>query len=152
MAMNRIQLRAMKEAARHKAQRLKPPVRTRIKRWLQPIRSALAEMKTGEVSAVKGYPVTRLHTGDDYARIDHAINGFVALINRVLPDIDTTALTSISKKLEVGVLLKPEELFECSTLVDYIEDGLMTLKLGDLVDAATTEQIKISFELMGITE
>jgi hypothetical protein len=47
--------------------------RRQAQSWLAPIRSALRSIdRTGEAEAVQGYIVTRLHAGDDYARIDTA--------------------------------------------------------------------------------
>lgn len=151
MPMTRTQLRQAKLAAQQQAARLRPPHRARLKRWLEPIRKAFAEMRTGEMLAVKGYPVTSLHTGDDLARIDHCINGFVALINRLFPDFSTAALTSMAKKLELGILLEERDIDACDDLIDEIEERMIKLKLGQLIDAALTEQIALSFELMGET-
>ena len=37
--------------------------------------------------AYRGYAITRIHHADnDFARVDHAINGFVALMDRLLKD------------------------------------------------------------------
>jgi len=149
MAMTRMQLKMAKLQARHAAGRLHRPHRARLQRWLEPVRKAFKEMRTGEMLAVKGYPVTSLHTGDDLARIDHCISGFVALINRVMPDFNTESLTKMAKKLETGILLEEKEIDACDALLDEIEERMIKMKLGDLIDAAMTEQIKISFELMG---
>ena len=64
---------------RFKADKQKPPTRKQARAWLAPIRKALTEMLSGEVDSHRGYAITRIHHADnDFARIDHAINGFDA--------------------------------------------------------------------------
>ena len=60
--------------------------RRQTRHWLQPIRKAFSEIKAGEVDTIRGYPVTRIDHADEYARTDWAINGFVALLERLLAD------------------------------------------------------------------
>ena len=92
------------------ADKNKPPTRKQARAWLDPIRKAFNEIKTGEVDSHRGYAITRIHHADnDFSRIDHAINGFVALIERLMPDFDVATITRVSKKLENGVLIEPSE-------------------------------------------
>jgi len=147
MGMTRAQLRHASACQRYKEERKKPPTRKQAKAWLAPIRNAIAEIRTGEVAAFRGYPITRIHhADDDFARIDHAINGFVALIDRLIPDIDTGPMKRMSKKLEAGVLMTLEEVEECSALLCRVEDRLIKIPRETLVDAANTEMILIELE------
>ena len=92
------------------ADKNKPPTRKQARAWLDPIRKAFNEIKTGEVDSHRGYAITRIHHADnDFSRIDHAINGFVALIERLMPDFDVATIKRVSKKLENGVLIEPIE-------------------------------------------
>lgn len=69
----------------YKAGHHKPPTRKQAKAWLAPIRRAMAELKSGEVDAHRGYVITRLNPSDtDFARIDHCINGFTAMMDRLI--------------------------------------------------------------------
>ena len=61
MAMTRQQLRHQSAIARYKADRNKPPSRKQMQAWLDPIRKAMAEIRTGEIDAYRGYPITRIH-------------------------------------------------------------------------------------------
>ena len=100
-----------------------------------------------------GYPITRIHWADnDVARIDHAINGFVALMERLMPDLDTVPMKRLGKKLEAGVLLEPNEVTACQALIDTVEDRLLKFKRSDLVDAANTEMVVIELERLGLKE
>ena len=153
MAMTRMQLRHAQAIAQYKADKQKPPTRKQAQAWLAPIRKALAEIMTGEVDTHRGYPIMRIHWADnDVARIDHAINGFVALMERLMPDIDTGPMKRLGKKLEAGVLLELHEVTSCQSLIDTVEDRLLKFKRSDLVDAANTEMVVIELERLGLKE
>lgn len=153
MAMTRMQLRHAQAIAQYQAGKQKPPTRKQAQAWLAPIRKALAEIMTGEVDTHRGYPITRIHWADnDVARIDHAINGFVALMERLMPDLDTGPMKRLSKKLEAGVLLELHEVTACQALIDSVEDRLLKFKRSDLVDAANTEMMVIELERLGLKE
>lgn len=131
----------------------KPPTRKQAQAWLAPIRRAFVQIKSGEVDAYRGYPITRIHHADnDFARIDHCINGFVAMLNRLSPDFDTSPMTRIAKKLEAGALLTVPEIDACFAALNDCEDLLLTFSRAQLKDAAQVEQINIEFERMGIKE
>ena len=84
--------------------------------------------------------------------VDHAANGFVALIERLMPDFDLTPIRRISKKLDAGILLEAKEVHEALALLKRCEDRLIKFKRSDLTDAANTEMINIELERMGIKE
>jgi hypothetical protein len=138
---------------RFKAEKQKPPTRAQAKAWLAPIRKAFVEMLSGEVDAHRGYAITRIHYADnDFARIDHAINGFVALIERLMPDFDISAIRKISKKLEAGILLEASEVHDALALLKRCEDRLIKFRRFELVEAANVEMINIELERLGIKE
>ena len=153
MAMSRQQLRHQAAVARYQAGRNKPPTRKQAQAWLAPIRKALAEIRTGEVDSYRGYPVTRIHHADnDIARIDHAINGFVAMMDRLMPDLDTGPMKRLSKKLEAGILLDIQEVTDCQEMIGAAEDRLIKFKRSELVDAANTEMVAIELERLGLKD
>lgn len=138
---------------RYQAEKQKHPVRRQMQAWLLPIRKALAEIRTGEVDSYRGYPITRIHHADnDFARVDFAINGFLALISRLLPDYDLSPMQRLSKKLENGMLLELAEVNECGLLLNDIEERLLTFTRAQLKDAADIEMINIELELLGLKE
>lgn len=149
--MTRQQLRHRQVYDQFKAGKQKPPTRKQAKAWLAPIRKAFNEMLTGEVDSYRGYAITRIHHADnDFARVDHAINGFLALIERLLPDFDISAIKRVSNKLENGILLEAKEVHECLALLAQCEDLLIKFRRADLVDAANTEMTRIEFERLGL--
>ena len=153
MAMTRQQLRVAAAQARYEAGRNKPPTRKQAVAWLAPIRNALDEIQTGEVDSHRGYPITKIRYADeDFARIDHAINGFLSLIHRLMPELDTRCMSSVANKLANGILLTLEEIDICRKLLADVEDLLLTFTRAQLKDAANTEMIKIEFERMGMVE
>lgn len=136
---------------RYAAEKNKPPTRKQARAWLAPIRKALVEMRSGEVDAVRGYAITRIHHHDnDFARVDHAINGFSGLITRLMPDLDLTPITRLSKKLEAGILLEIHELDAAHRLLDTVEDRLITFTRSALTAAANTEMTVIELERLGL--
>lgn len=110
-------------------------------------------MLSGEVDAHRGYAITRIHYADnDFARIDHAINGFTALIARLMPDFDLAPIARISKKLEAGILLEAKEVHEALAMIKRCEDRLIKFRRFELVEAANVEMINIELERLGIKE
>lgn len=131
----------------------KPPTRKQAQAWLAPIRRAFVQIKSGEVDAHRGYPITRIHHADnDFARIDHCINGFVAMLERLAPEFDITPLKSVSKKLENGVLMTVPEIDACFRVLNACEDLLITYSRAQLKAAALTEQLNIELERIGLKE
>jgi hypothetical protein len=152
VTLTRQQLRVLAAKARYQADKAKPPSRKQAKTWLSPIRDAIAEMRTGEVDAIRGYAVTRLHTGDDYARVDWCINGFIALIERLMPDVDLSALEMLSKRLDNGIPLTLELLDSCAAVLNTVETRLIHIPRQVLLDAALAEQVVIEIDRLGLRE
>lgn len=151
--MTRQQLRHQAISAQFQAGKAKPPTRRQAQAWLAPIKSALAELRTGEVDSYRGYAITQIKRFDeDFARMDHAINGFTALISSVAPDIDISAMTKLSKKLSTGVMLEMADLDSCQLLLKVVENRLIKIPRKTLKDAANTEMIRIELELAGLIE
>lgn len=139
--------------ARYQAGKQQHPTRKQVAAWLAPIRRAFNEIRAGEVDAHRGYAITKIHWSDnDFARIDHCINGFVAMLDRLAPDFDTGPMKRVSKKLESGILLTHTEVDACFSLLKECESLLIKFKRSDLTNAACTEQINIELELLGLKE
>jgi hypothetical protein len=137
--------------AKYDAGHSRPPTRKQAAAWLHPIRKAFREMKSGECDAHRGYAITRIHHADnDFARVDHCINGFVAMLERLSPEFDIQAMKKVSKKLENGVLMTVQEIDACFAVLNACEDLLVTIPRSALKDAALVEQINIEMELLGI--
>lgn len=122
--------------------------RRQIRSWLSPMRRTFAEIKSGEVDAIRGYAVTRLDEKDSYARIDFCIAGFRALIARLCPAIDCSPLERIEKKLAAGSPLTVSEINEALTLLNHCENELIKTTVSDLKDAVLTEQIAIELDAL----
>lgn len=153
MAMNRMQRRLMAQRDIYQSGHNKPPTRAQAQAWLAPIRAAFAEMKSGEIDAYRGYAITKIRWADeDFARVDFAINGFTALLDRLDPTFDTRPMKAVSKKLANGILLTVEEIDRCFAVLKECEDLLLKFTRAQLKDAAQTEQINIELERMGIKE
>ena len=126
--------------------------RRQVRSWLAPMRACFAEMKTGLVDSIRGYPVTRLHTQDDYARIDYCIAGFRALIDRLCVGIDCEPLATVERRLAAGVPLTIQEIDAALSLLKRCEEALMGHTIEARKDAVRTEQISIELEAAGLKE
>ena len=151
--MTRAQLRHQAAIDRYQANKQKPPTRKWLRSWLYPIRKTMNELRTGYIDTYRGYPITKLDSSDeDFARIDYAINGYVALIDRLMPDFDTSPIKTVGKKLENGTMLEQAEVSAAIAMLNDVEDRLIRFKRCELADAANVEMTVIEFERLGIKE
>ena len=150
--MNRQQLRFQKIKMQWEGQMLKPPTRKQARAWLSPITKALNELKTGEVDCVRGYPITQIRwAGNEIARVDHAINGFVSLLDRINTQLDTKHLASLANKLTNGIMLTQKEIDWALLVVRSAEDYIIKVPRNRLIDFARTEMIYQEITQQGLT-
>lgn len=151
MALSRMARRylALRDAA--DAKKNKPLTRKVLRQWLTPIRSAFRELSTGEVTEVDGHPVTTIAwAGNEEARIDECINGFVSMLARVDSTFDSSAMTIVSNKLTAGEYLTHAEIEDCFKCLTACEDMLLKYPRHEIFSASLTEQVAIAFEIEGI--
>lgn len=123
-----------------------------MRAWLAPMRRCFAEMRSGYVDAVQGWPVTRLHGNDDYVRIEYAIRGFRALLDRLLPEIDTAPLSLIERRLAAGTPLTVAQIDAGLALLRHCEDALLRFSREEVKAAVLVEQCAIELDALGIRE
>lgn len=127
--------------------------RRQAQSWLSPMRAAMRQIAdTGEAETVQGYAVTRLHSGDDYARVDFCIAGFRALMARLWPDLDCAPLHKLEKRFAAGVLIERDDLVAAFRLLNDVEKRLMKKTVKEVKAAVLAEQIIIEMEALGIKE
>lgn len=127
--------------------------RRQARSWLAPMRSAFQHIRdTGCCESIKGYAVTRLHARDDYARLDYCCAGFRALLERLLPQIDSAPLTRIEKKLAAGTPLTVAEIDDAMRMFSTCETALLRFTRAEVVDAVVTEQIAIELDANELRE
>lgn len=127
--------------------------RRQAQSWLSPMRAALRQIAdTGEAETVQGYAVTRLHHGDDYARVDFCIAGFRALMARLWPELDSAPLHKLEKRFAAGVLIERADLVAAFKLLNDVEKRLMKKTVREVKSAVLAEQIVIEMEALGIKE
>ncbi len=131
---------------------MKRITRRQVRAWLAPMRACFTQMKTGEVDSIRGYPVTRLHHNDDYARIDYCIAGFRALIIRLCPELDASPLERVEKKLAAGTPLTIQEVDDSLALFNHSESALLRHSPAALKSAVLSEQISIEMSALGLNE
>lgn len=122
--------------------------RKQARAWLAPMRECFGQMRTGFAPAADGYPVTRLHDADDWARIDYCIAGFVGMIGRLAPGLGTESMRLIQSRIEAGELVTTQEIDAALSEIRRAEDVLVRMTIKELRSAVTTEQIAIEFEAL----
>lgn len=129
---------------------MKRMTRRQVEAWFIPIRSALREMMSGEVDSIQGYAVTRLHTGDDYARVDHCIAGFVGVLSRIFDGLDVSMLTKIQKRLANGAPLTEIDVQAALDFLKSLKTPLIKADWHKIKNALQTEMIQIELSELGI--
>lgn len=153
MSLSRSQRRLLALKAVFQSGRNKPPTRKQARAWLDPIRNAFNEIKSGEVDSYRGYAITRIHwTDEDFARVDFCINGFTAMLDRLVPEFDSGPMKRVSRKLSNGVLLTHDEVEACFVVLNRCEDMLIKHKRADLIAASVSEQINIELDRLKLKE
>lgn len=114
--------------------------------WLAPMRRCFAEMRTGFMTAIDGYPVTRLHDCDGWARVDYCIAGFVAMISRLSHDLSTEAMQRLQRQIEAGKLVTEQEIDTALSEIRRAEDVIVGMPVKELASMVTTELIAIEME------
>ena len=131
---------------------MKRITRRQARSWLSPMRACLRQMLAGEVDAINGYPVTRLHHNDDYARVDFCIAGFRALLDRLCPEIGTSPMVRLEKRLAHGVPVTAAEIEQALSICSLAESALLRHPVAVVKAAVLTEQIIIEFESLGLKD
>ena len=129
---------------------MKRMTRRQVDGWFLPIRRALNEMLTGEVDAIRGYAVTRLHNGDEYERVDYCLAGFVGVLSRIFPDIDLSPMTKLQRLLASGTPIHAADVHKALALLKSLETPLVKEDWHRIKACLTTEMIAI--ELQDIRE
>ena len=116
--------------------------------WLEPMRRCFAEMRSGFTTAIDGYPVTRLHDADDWARIDYCIAGFIGMIGRLSHGLGTSGMQLIQHKIEADALVTTQEIDAALSEIRRAEDVIVGMPVKELASLVTTELIAIEFEAL----
>ena len=127
---------------------MKHMTRRQVTGWLLPIRAALKEMLSGEVDAINGYAVTRLHHGDEYERVDYCLAGFVGVLSRIFPDLDLSPMTKLQRLLAAGTPIHAEDVHKALALLKSLETPLIKEDWHRIKACLTTEMLSIEFSEM----
>lgn len=125
---------------------MKRITRRQVQSWLAPVRACLSELRSGEVSTIRGYPVTRLNVSDEFVRTDYCMTGFRSMLVRLRPELDATPLERIERSLAAGVPLTLELIDNALHLLHSYEDALVGAPSDDVLSAVNTELLGIEFE------
>lgn len=154
MSLTRQQRHHLAAVARYQAGKNKPLERRRVQSFMSPITRAFNQMMTGEVDAdaTTDQAITRLAHKDEWEAIDACINGFVAAMERLLPDVDMDILRWVSSDLRKGRLMKEKKVVAAKRKLKEIEDRMIKCTWQQVLDATQTTQIEIAMEQLGLKD
>ena len=151
MAMTRAQLRRAAIIAKCKAAKDKPLERRRVKSFMEPITKAFASILQGSVEVDDNdTPITRLPHNDSLEALDACIEGFVAAMGRLLPDVDLDPLRHVASDLRKGKLMTVEKAKRAWAVLQIIEDRMTKCTWNEVASAVDTTRIEIEFERLGL--
>lgn len=113
-----------------------------------PIINSLESLR-GEVDSIKGYPVFTDWQGQ-YSRIDEALHGWIDCWNRIRPEIDTSALDNLRRKLKAGTPITEDELDRAISVMRSQQDVFRSLRRDHIKRHVDTEFIAIELEKAGV--
>ena len=154
MAMTRRQLQHQAAVARYQAGKNKRLERRRVQSFMSPITRAINQMITGEadVDAETDMPITRLAHNDEWEETHKCINGFVAAMERLMPDVDLDPLRWVSSDLMKGKLMSEKKVLAAKRTLKAIEDRMICCTWDQVMDATRATQIEIELEKLGLKE
>jgi len=153
MAMTRQQLHHQAACARYQAGKNKPLERRRVQSFMSPITRAFNQIVTGETDVdANDVPITRLAHKDEWEETHACINGFVAAMERLFPDVDLGPLRWVSSDLMKGKLMSEKKVIAAKRKLKEIEDRMIKCTWQQVVDATQTTRIEIYMEQLGIKE
>lgn len=152
MAMSRLMQKRVAIRQAIAAEGSKPPERRQIRRWLDPIRRSITQMKRHDVDTVRGYAVTRLFHADNYGNVHEALEGFAFFIGRLVPGANVAPFSKLAKHLHSGVPVESTLIDNCASILHDIERAMIKIPRNVIIDTARDTTIAIEFELLGLTK
>lgn len=153
MAMTRQQLRLQTMRDRAKAAKHKPLERRRVRAYMEPVTRAFAMILQGVVEVDDNdVPITRLSSDDEWHALDECIEGFIAVVNRLMPEIDTKPLHYVASDLHNGKAMNPKKARAAWETLRAIEDNMTRYTWQQVIDATNTTMIEAKLEAAGLKE
>lgn len=119
--------------------------------WLHPMRECLRYiLRTGQAYCIDGRPHWMQSVGGNWEwhRVDWAIDGFLGLIERLFPHIDTAALSELRDCIATDQQATAQEIEAALRVLNIVEDGLVRMTVADVQAARLTEEIQIELDAM----
>lgn len=124
--------------------------RRRAQSFTEPIRKALLQLRSGECDADgEGFPVLLWKDGE-HARIDWALNGYLALIRRLRGNLRIKSCLDVSRRLAAGELLTVALIDDAMREVRSHEDAMVKMRVSEIAAASKTEMVNIELESLGL--
>lgn len=153
MAMTRAQLRRQAIIAKAKAAKHKPLERRRVRSFMEPVTRAFSQILQGVVEVDDNdIPITRKSDDDEWHALDECIEGFIAVIKRLMPDVDTCPLHYVASDLRNGKAMTAKKARNAWETLRTIEDKMTRYTWQQVSDAANTAMIENELEQLGLKE
>jgi hypothetical protein len=154
MSLTRQQRHHLAAVACYQAGKNKPLERRRVQSFMSPIVNSFNQMMSGEVDAdaITDQVITRLAHKDEWEETYKCINGFVAAMERLFPDIELGPLRWVSSDLVKGKLMNQAKVLAAKRTLKEIEDRMIKCTWQQVMDATETTRIEIYMEQLGIKE
>jgi len=153
MSLSRAHRHHLAAVARYQAGKNKPLERRRVQSFMAPITKAFNQIVTGETDVdANDVPITRLAHKDEWEATHACINGFVAAMERLLPDVELDPLRWVSSDLMNGKLMSAKKVMAAKRVLKKIEDRMIKCTWQQVMDATKTTQIEIAMENLGLKE
>ena len=120
-----------------------------VVRIFHPIRETFAQLRRGEIEAIKGYPVFSDWQGE-WSRIDQALLGWVSCWQRLAPALDQSALRKLHLSLEHGIPLTIAQIDAAERVLDQQQAIFLRTPVEKIMSITKTELLAIEFEAAGL--
>lgn len=126
---------------------MKRITRRQARAWLLPMRDCLRSIRTtGNADTIGGYAVVIDERDGTATRIDYCIAGFVGLIDRICPTINTAPLTAVMDTLADRQPITIDALDAALRTLSLVEDAMILLSVDEVQSARLTEEIQIELD------
>ncbi|MBP9803274.1 MAG: hypothetical protein KBE22_00015 [Candidatus Accumulibacter sp.] len=124
---------------------MKRLTRRQVRARMSDARVCLVALRTtGESDAIDGYAVRRIGDDPEYFRTDWCMAGFAAVVERMLPAVDTAPLRSVEYALAADLPIDAQMIDAALRGMKAIESGMCRMTAAEVSAAAKAEEMAIN--------
>ena len=118
----------------------------KVERTFSPLYALVEQLRTGEVDAVRGYPV--LECWGEFMRADQVLNEVRRCFDRISPHADWAAFDAVGRRLGNGTPITDDDVETLFNTIKMAESVYRSTSLDFLRSMIRTEQIAIELDAM----